>query len=97
MVSINTAVAGIGLGLAVPINDTTRRGQPVTSSQVLQRLMLTDAIGNPLPVTVLRNGALVDVLVTPIELWSPTRLALDPAPSTGAQPPPPRAEDRSYS
>ena len=25
MVGINTAVAGVGLGLAVPVNDTTRR------------------------------------------------------------------------
>ncbi len=133
VVGINTAVAGMGLGLAVPINDTTlrivgalvaegrvRRGyiglggmpaavppalaerlgqpaglrivevvpdgpaaraglqigdlvltagsQPVSSSQVLQRLMLGDAIGRALSMTVLRNGALVDVLVTPVEL-----------------------------
>ena len=133
VVGINTAVAGIGLGLAVPINDATRRivagllaegrvrrgylglggmpaalppalaerfGQPaglrlvevvpdgpaaraglqagdlvlsaggeaVTGSQVLQRLMLSGSIDAALPVTVLRNGALVDVLVTPVEL-----------------------------
>jgi S1-C subfamily serine protease len=133
VVGINTAVAGMGLGLAVPINDTTLRivaallgegrvrrgylglggmpaavppalaerlgqlvglrivevvpdgpaaraglrtgdllltvlGQPVDSSRVLQRLMLGDAIGRALPMTLLRNGALVDVLVTPVEL-----------------------------
>jgi S1-C subfamily serine protease len=133
VVGINTAVAGVGVGLAVPINDTTRRiiaslltdgrvrraylgvgvmpaplppglaqrtgqalalqlvevvadgpaargglrrgdivvtvdRQPVASAQALQRLMLADAIGRELPVTVLRNGALVDVIVEPVEL-----------------------------
>jgi S1-C subfamily serine protease len=133
VVGINTAVAGIGLGLAVPINETTRRiiasliaegrvrraylgvagtpaplppglaertgqplglavaevvadgpadragirqgdliltaaGQPVTTAQALQRLMLADAIGRRLPITVVRNGALVDVIATPVEL-----------------------------
>jgi S1-C subfamily serine protease len=133
VVGINTAVAGIGLGLAVPVNATTRRiistlmrdgkvrraylgiamvpapvpaswrerigrttglqvaevvagapaaragiragdllisaaGVPVASSQDLQRLMFADAIGRPLPITVMRNGALVDVIVEPSEL-----------------------------
>jgi S1-C subfamily serine protease len=133
VVGINTAVAGIGLGLAVPINETTRRiiasligegrvrraylgvagtpaplapglaertgqqvglavvevvsdgpaaragiregdlmltaaGQPVTTAQALQRLMLADAIGRQLPITVVRNGALVDLIATPVEL-----------------------------
>ena len=133
VVGINTAVAGIGVGLAVPINDTTRRiiaallsegrvrraylgvagtpaplppalvegtgqrlglrvmevvpdgpaaragiregdlilkaaGQPIASAQALQRLMLADAIGHQLPVTVVRNGALVDLVATPVEL-----------------------------
>jgi S1-C subfamily serine protease len=128
-------IAGMGLGLAVPINDTTRRivmslltegrvrraylgvagtpaplpprlaertcqavglrvmevvtdgpaaragiragdvvltadGHPITSAQALQKLMLADAIGRPIPVTVARNGALVDVIATPTELVS---------------------------
>jgi S1-C subfamily serine protease len=133
VVGINTAVAGMGLGLAVPINDTTRRiimalltegrvrraylgvagtpvpvpprlaehtgqalglrvmevvadgpaaragisvgdvvltadGRPITSAQALQKLLLADAIGRQIPITVLRNGALVDVIATPTEL-----------------------------
>ena len=133
VVGINTAVAGIGLGMAVPVNDTTRRiisalmrdgrvrraylglammpgpvpaawrerlgrktgllvaqvvpggpadraglrqgdllltvaGQPVAVSQDLQRLMFSDAIGRPLAITVMRNGALVDVIAEPSEL-----------------------------
>ena len=133
VVGVNTAVAGAGLGLAIPINSTTRqivatlmaegrvrrayiglagtpaplspalaaqRSQPtglriaqvvpggpaekaglrtgdlllsagteaVTSAQVLQRLMLADAIGRPLALTVLRAGALVDVVAVPVEL-----------------------------
>jgi S1-C subfamily serine protease len=137
VVGINTAVAGAGLGLAIPVNDTTRqivatlmadgrvrrsylglagnpvplppalasrRGQrsglriaqvvpggpaaqaglqvgdvllsagdtPVTSAQSLQRLMLADAIGRPLTLTAVRNDALVDVVVAPIELTAAT-------------------------
>jgi S1-C subfamily serine protease len=133
VVGINTAVAGIGLGLAVPVNDTTRRiisalmrdgrvrraylglamipgpvpaqwrerlgrrkgllvaqvvpggpaaraglrqgdllltvaGNPVAVSQDLQRLMFDEAIGRPLAITVMRNGALVDVIAEPSEL-----------------------------
>jgi S1-C subfamily serine protease len=133
VVGINTAVAGVGLGLAIPINDTTRRiimslladgrvrraylglggapaplppalaarqgqptglritqvvpggpaagagiregdllvsaaGHPITSAQALQGLMFADAIGRQLPITVVRNGALVDVIATPVEL-----------------------------
>ncbi|MDQ1717456.1 MAG: hypothetical protein QOE89_1409 [Pseudonocardiales bacterium] len=133
VVGINTAVAGLGLGLAVPINTTTRRiiaallsdgrvrrgylglvstpaplpaelairtGQrrglrvievvpgapadlaglksgdlvlaagraPVADAQSLQRLLFTESIGRPLPITVLRNGAMVDVITHPIEL-----------------------------
>ncbi len=133
VVGVNTALAGIGLGLAIPINDTTNRiittllsdgrvrraylgvvgvpaplpatvaartgqsgglrlvqvvpGGPadraglhagdlvlsvaratVTDAQGIQRQLFDDAIGRPLPVTVLRNGAMVDVFATPVEL-----------------------------
>jgi S1-C subfamily serine protease len=127
VVGINTAVAGIGLGLAVPVNATTRRiisalmqhgrvrraylglvsvpaplpaglqqrvgrtsglrvaevvaggpadllvsaaGHPVQKAQDLQRLMFSEAIGQPLAITVMRNGALVDVIAEPSELVS---------------------------
>jgi S1-C subfamily serine protease len=133
VIGINTAVAGVGLGLAVPVNDTTRRiiaalmrdgrvrraylglamipgpvpaqwrerigrqkgllvaqvvangpaakaglrqgdllltvaGKPVAVSQDLQRMMFDEAIGHPLAITVMRNGALVDVIAEPSEL-----------------------------
>jgi S1-C subfamily serine protease len=133
VVGINTAVAGWGLGLAVPINDTTRRiigslvtdgrvrraylglvstpaplpaplaertgrrrglrivdivpgspadrsglkagdlvleagRRPVADAQSLQRLLFADAIGQPLPMTVHRRGAMVDVITVPTEL-----------------------------
>jgi len=133
VVGINTAVAGVGLGMAVPVNGTTRRiitalmtdgrvrraylglamvpgpvpaawrerlgrstglliaqvmgggpaeraglragdllltvaGKPVAVSQDLQRLMFAEAIGQPLAITVMRNGALVDVIAEPTEL-----------------------------
>ncbi len=133
VVGINTAVAGVGLGLAVPINSTTRKiigalmrdgrvrraylgitsvptplpakyrdrfgrcsglrvsevmpgspaaraglrpgdllitagGAQVTRGQDLQKLMFTEAIGQPLAITVMRNGALVDVIAEPSEL-----------------------------
>jgi len=133
VVGINTAVAGIGVGLAIPINSTSRQiisaliregrvrrawlglastpaplppalarrygrrqgvrivevvpgspadraglrpgdlllsaaGGPITDAQGLQRLMLADAIGRPLDLTVLRSGALVDVVAVPTEL-----------------------------
>lgn len=129
VVGINTAVAGIGVGLAIPINSTNRQiisarlntgrvrraylglagmpapvpprlaeagrrqglrivevvpgspaeraglrsgdllisadGQPVTSAQGLQRLMLGTAIDRPLTLTVVRSDALVDVVAMP--------------------------------
>ncbi|WP_233507104.1 S1C family serine protease [Spongiactinospora gelatinilytica] len=133
VVGINTAVAGVGLGLAVPVNTITRSiiatlmrdgrvrraylglvaspaplpdhlhrrtgrstalrvmevvpgspaaragpragdlvlnagGQAVDDAQSLQRLMFAETIGRPLPITVLRNGALVDVIAEPVEL-----------------------------
>ena len=133
VIGINTAVAGVGVGLAVPVNATTRRiiaalmrdgrvrraylglvsapaplpaalaervgrptglrvaevvpggpacraglragdllvsagGSPVSTAQDLQRLMFADAIGRPMAITVMRNGALVDVIAEPSEL-----------------------------
>ncbi len=133
VVGINTAVAGVGLGLAVPVNSTTRRiitalmadgrvrraylgvvvvpaplpawlrertgrdnglrvaqvipgepadraglragdlllsvaGSPMGRAQDLQRLMFSEAIGRPVAITVMRNGALVDVIAEPTEL-----------------------------
>jgi S1-C subfamily serine protease len=136
MVGVNTAVAGIGLGLAVPINASThkiiaalmhtgrvrrawlgiagahipvppaaaaklgtthglqiasvvagspaaeaglRRGDIVVSfdgmnlkdsvtATAIQQLMVEDAIARRIEMTVWRNGALVDVFVTPREL-----------------------------
>jgi S1-C subfamily serine protease len=133
VVGINTAVAGVGLGMAVPVNATTRRiisalmptaGSaaptwawsrcPVRCPPVWRErlgrttgllvaevvaggpadraglragdLLLTAgrqagrgrpgpaapdvlrAIGRPLPITVMRNGALVDVIAEPAEL-----------------------------
>jgi S1-C subfamily serine protease len=133
VIGINTAVAGVGLGMAVPVNATTRRiisalmhdgrvrraylgvvtipgpvpaawrerlgrttgllvhevvangpaaraglrpgdllltaaGKPVKAAQDLQRLMFAEAIGKPLSITVMRNGALVDVIAEPKEL-----------------------------
>ena len=43
-------------------------GQPVTTAQDLQKLMFSAAIGRPLAITVMRNGALVDVIAQPSEL-----------------------------
>ncbi|GJF05355.1 S1C family serine protease [Pseudonocardia sp. D17] len=133
VVGINTAVAGVGLGLAVPVNATTLRivdalradgrvrraylgvvgtpapvpaavadrygrrnglrlvevvdGSPaaaaglrrgdlvldvgrraVEDAQGIQRQLFGEAVGVPLPVTVLRNGAMVDVVAVPTEL-----------------------------
>jgi S1-C subfamily serine protease len=133
VVGISTAVAGVGLGLAVPINATTHRilhalihdgrvrraylglvstpapltpaqaerfgqrsalrvvevietspaalaglhagdlvlavdGVPLGDAQSLQKRLFADAIGRPLEVTVLRNGALVDAVAHPSEL-----------------------------
>ena len=43
-------------------------GHPVSAAQDLQRLMFGEAIGRPMAITVLRNGALVDVIAEPAEL-----------------------------
>ena len=133
VVGINTAVAGIGLGMAVPINATTHRiidalvrdgkvrraylglvstparlspgqaehygqrsalrvvevvegspaarsgllagdlvlavdGAPLGDAQSLQKRLFAEAIGRRTEVTVIRNGALVDAVVLPLEL-----------------------------
>ncbi|MGH8970584.1 MAG: S1C family serine protease [Actinomycetes bacterium] len=133
VVGVNTAVAGIGLGLAVPVNGTTRRilseliatggvrrawlgvggatvplppamaerlgrrtglrvsevvpgspaadagiylgdvviaagTAPIGTAQDLQRLMLGTEVGRRFPVTLLRRGALVDVVAELAEL-----------------------------
>ncbi|MGW2371888.1 PDZ domain-containing protein [Kitasatospora sp. NPDC001683] len=46
----------------------TADDEPMGSAQALQRLMLADAIGRSLPLTVLRGEALVDVIAVPAEL-----------------------------
>jgi S1-C subfamily serine protease len=46
----------------------TAGGREVAAAQDLQRLMFAEAIGHPFPVTVMRNGALVDVIAEPSEL-----------------------------
>jgi len=46
----------------------TAASKPVKAAQDLQRLMFAEAIGRPLPITVMRNGALVDVIAEPKEL-----------------------------
>jgi S1-C subfamily serine protease len=133
MVGVNTAVAGIGLGLAVPMNASTHKiiaalmhtgrvrrawlgiagahipvppaaaaklgtthglqiasvvagspaaeaglrrgdivvsvdGRNVVTATAIQQLMVEDAIARRIEMTVWRNGALVDVFVTPREL-----------------------------
>ena len=133
IVGINTAVAGLGLGLAVPINRTTQRiissllkdgrvhraylglvstpipldagavvrtgqkeglrvveviagspaelsglqpgdvvlqaqGRAVSSAESLQKLLFEEAIGQPFPLTVLREGKLVGLVAVPSEM-----------------------------
>ena len=132
VVGINTAVAGVGLGLAVPINDATRRivaelmgagrvrrafigivggarplpprfapkgggsavevvevvegspaeraglrpedlivevdGRPMSDVGELQRLMVAESIGRPLPARVIRGERTLTVDIVPVEL-----------------------------
>ncbi|MHC6592384.1 S1C family serine protease [Arthrobacter sp. C152] len=133
IVGINTAVAGAGLGLAIPINATTRRiisallsdgrvrraylglvstpmqlnasavvrtghreglrvvevlpgspagkaglspgdillaagGQSVSNAESLQRLLFADAIGRPLDIAILRDGAEIHLTAVPEEM-----------------------------
>ena len=46
----------------------TLDGQPVATSSDLQRLMVAEAIGRRMEVTVVRNDALVDVVLIAAEL-----------------------------
>ncbi len=55
-------------GLRVGDILVTAADRPVTTAQDLQRLMFAEAIGKPLEIAVLRNGALVDVIAEPAEL-----------------------------
>jgi hypothetical protein len=43
-------------------------GSEMAKAQDLQRIMFGEAIGRPLAITVMRNGALVDVIAEPTEL-----------------------------
>jgi S1-C subfamily serine protease len=43
-------------------------GVPLDDAQSLQRRLFAPAIGRPMEITVLRNGALVDAVVVPTEL-----------------------------
>ena len=58
--------AQAGLRAGDLVLDCGRR--PVEDAQGLQRQLFGDAIGVPLPITVLRNGAMVDVVAVPTEL-----------------------------
>jgi S1-C subfamily serine protease len=58
--------ARAGLRAGDLVLDVGRR--PVQDAQGIQRQLFDDAIGVPLPVTVLRNGAMVDVVAVPTEL-----------------------------
>ena len=40
----------------------------MADAQSLQRLLFAEAIGKPLPMTVHRRGAMVDVITVPTEL-----------------------------
>jgi len=135
VVGVSTAVAGVGLGLAVPIDPTTRRivaalmaegryrraylgiaggprplpprvgrevgrpagvevvevvpespaaraglrpedlildvdGVPIQDARDLQRLMLAERIGQPITIRAFRDGRIVEVSATPVELAS---------------------------
>ena len=47
---------------------STSAATPCTNAQGIQKQLFGDAVGVPLPVTVLRNGAMVDVVAVPTEL-----------------------------
>jgi S1-C subfamily serine protease len=71
VVGVNTAVAGVGLGLAVPINTTTLQivdGVAVQDASDLQRLMGADAINRPIAMRLWRAGTIVHAMATPVEM-----------------------------
>lgn len=43
-------------------------GKRVVTTTAVQQLMVENAIGKPIEITVWRNGALVDVIAVPLEL-----------------------------
>ena len=49
------------------------RGQDISTSTALQRIMVEDAIGQRMEITVWRNGALLDAIVVPQELAEESR------------------------
>ena len=72
--------SGVRLAEVVPDSPAARAGlrrgdlvldvgrHPVHDAQGIQKQLFGDAVGVPLPVTVLRNGAMVDVVAVPTEL-----------------------------
>jgi S1-C subfamily serine protease len=70
VVGVNTAVAGVGLGLAVPIDAHTRRiiGALMADVGDLQRLMVAERIGQGVEVDVVRDGSLIKADLIPREL-----------------------------
>jgi S1-C subfamily serine protease len=58
------AISGLRAGALVLAID----GAPLGDAQSMQKRLFADATGQRVEVTVLRNGALVDAVVRPIEL-----------------------------
>ncbi|MDY7526427.1 MULTISPECIES: hypothetical protein [unclassified Cryobacterium] len=70
VVGINTAAAEVGLGPAVPINPTSRRIIETLQREGRVRRAYLGLVSTPmpLPVTVLRGTAMVDVIAETEEL-----------------------------
>jgi S1-C subfamily serine protease len=68
--SLSPGARPTGAGLRVGDLLLTAGGHEVATAQDLQWLMFAEAIGRPLAVTVtvMRNGALADVIAEPAEL-----------------------------
>ena len=67
--------------------------RPVADAQSLQRLLFAEAIGRPLPMTVYRSGAMVDVITAP----GGADRGLSGRPPVGGQPFPDRSFARQRS